>query len=78
MTEKKQHYMRELAESFVNLDWRVQDHLHETAARLAEESDYDGNDIPFIYGVLHEGAVLYKYAQLVSDYEAAKEEADNA
>jgi hypothetical protein len=76
MTEKKSKYLRELAESFVNVDWRVQDHLHARAAEIA--GDMPNGDIPFVYGMLHEGAVLFKYAELVSAYEKVKEEADNA
>jgi hypothetical protein len=74
LTEKK-HYLRDLAESFVNVD-------QELETRLRYSADCLGVDMPdtplaVIYGILREGAVVYKFNELMRSYEEAKREADN-
>jgi hypothetical protein len=71
---EKKHYLLELAESFVNLDWDLE-------TRLRGRTEELGNDMPdtplaVIYGILREGAVMYKHNELIRSSEEAKAEAE--
>lgn len=68
-------YLRDLAEAFINVDHQLDAYLKGTADILGSENP----DIPVavIYGMLREGAVVFKYHELFRAYEAAKEEANN-
>ena len=74
MNDKKYQYMREIAESFINLDHQLDAYLKGSADILGVELP----DVPVavIYGILREGAVVHKYHELIRTYEAAKREAD--
>ena len=74
MTEKK-HYLYELAESFVNLDWDLETRLRDKTEEMA--ADMQHTPLGVIYAILREGAVLYKYNELIRTHEEAKREADN-
>lgn len=74
MNEKK-HYLRELAESFVNLDWDLETRLRDRTEELA--NDMQHTPLGVIYGILREGAVIYKHNELIRSHEEAKQEADN-
>jgi|HubBroStandDraft_1064217.scaffolds.fasta_scaffold1159654_2 hypothetical protein len=65
-------YMREIAESFVNVDWDLETRLRDRTEEIG--SDMPDTPLAVIYGVLREGAVLYKYNELVRTHEEAKRE----
>jgi len=74
MNEKHQ-YMRDLAEAFINLDWQLEAYLKGSADILG--SDMPDIPVAVIYGILREGAIVFKYHELERAHEAAKREADN-
>ena len=73
MTEKK-HYLYELAESFVNLDWDLETRLRDKTEEMA--ADMQHTPLGVIYGILREGAVLYKFNELIRTHEEAVLEAN--
>ena len=72
MTGKK-HYLRDLAESFVNVDKDLETRLRYSADCLG--ADMPDTPLAVIYGILREGAVVYKFNELMRS--ETKQESDN-
>ena len=72
---EKRNYLHDIAESFVNLDWDLETRLRDRTEEIG--ADMPDTPLAVIYGILREGAVVFKFNELVRSYEDAKREADN-